>query len=111
MISLLADERLRQYDIIAIREEPLSEYWTYRQSALEYLDSPDIRVCFFINTRIEPSTWTVTYHSPYLATLDVKVRGGGAETNLKIHNVYNPPDVKDSAETSEVLTLLQNVDM
>ena len=65
---------------------------------LEYNDSPDTRVCFFINKRLDPKSWTVTHHSPDAATVHLKVWRDEKESIINIHNFYNEPTPEGSGD-------------
>lgn len=65
---------------------------------LEYNDSPDTRVCFFIHKRLDPKSWTVTHHSPDAATVHLKVWRDEKESIINIHNFYNEPTPEGSGD-------------
>ena len=62
MISLLADPRILQYDVLAIQKSWRNAHvsTTYNSSRsgfhLAYKSGGDTRVCFYINSRIDPES-------------------------------------------------------
>jgi exonuclease III len=111
MASLLRDDRIRDFDVIALQEPwKNSQYNTThnpnsRLFELVYLDDAGTRTCFFVSKRIPTAQWTVTHHSPDLSTLIISCSGQGMEEIIHIHNVYNPP--ADTDETT--IPLLREV--
>ena len=105
MIPLLADPRTQEYDIIAVQEPwrnphaatTLSSY----QSGFHLLYRPggDTKVCFYVNDRIDPDSWDVSYPSADLCSLAIKV-GNGPPDLINIHNVYNPSPASYSSTDS-----------
>ena len=105
MVPLLADPRTQEYDIIAVKEPwrnphaatTLSSY----QSGFHLLYRPggDTKVCFYVNDRIDPDSWDVSYPSADLCSLAVKV-GNGPPDLINIHNVYNPSPASYSSTDS-----------
>jgi len=104
MISFMEDRRTHEYDILSIQEpwRNRSMNTTYHGKKeyfeLEYNDSPDTRVCFFINKRLDPKSWTVTHHSPDAATVHLKVWRDEKESIINIHNFYNEPTPEGSGD-------------
>ena len=97
MISLMEDSQLTAYDIVAIQEPWRNPFTntTYNGNRdtfeLAYQDSDVTRACFFVNKRMDPGTWKVTYHSPDSVTISIKIVKDRSATTLNIHNIYNPP--------------------
>lgn len=103
LASLFRNPKVTEYDILAIQEpwrnpfihttyHPLKSHFH-----LTYLDDPSTRVCFYINKRIDNSTWNVTYVSKdiiFLTIVDTE-----SSRNKYIFNVYNEPG------TNTLLTL------
>ena len=73
------------------------------------MDSPGTRVCFFVNTNIEGSSWRVTHHLLDYATLYLKVRIGQDIIEVQIHNVYNPPSPVGSEPSNTLLEIQQRI--
>ena len=106
MVPLLADERLQEYDILAIQEPWKSNFvptsYNPRDSGFHLLFRPggDTRVCFYINTRIDPERWEVEYPSPDMCSLKIQVKNGNDYKLINIHNVYNPSPISHTSTHS-----------
>jgi exonuclease III len=102
MASLLRDERIKEFDVIAIQEPWRNSFSNTTHHAqrqhfnLIYLDDPNTRTCVFINTRIPRNRWTAIFHSPDFCTVSIQC-GETAEDVIHIHNIYNP--VADMGES------------
>ena len=96
MASLLRDERIVDFDVIALQEPWRNNYINTthypggQHFQLVYLDHPETRTCFLINKRIPRARWTATLHSPDLCTLAVENGCRKGTQTTHIHNVYNP---------------------
>src|SRR5258706_15085107 len=77
MANLFQDPRVLRYDVLAVQEpwrnpftttsyHPLKEHFQ-----LTYLDDVATRVCFYINKRIDPSTWSVSYTTKDIIVLEI----------------------------------------
>lgn len=112
MISLLADSRLQDYDIIAIQEPWKNPFGattlSSHQSGFHLLYKPegDTRVCFYINESIDPDSWEIEYPSADFCTLKIKIHNGNLNGQIYIHNVYNPSPTSYSS-TESLSTLLE----
>ena len=103
MIPLLADQRVQNYDVIAIQEPwrnpngptTLSSF----QSGFHLLYRPggDTRVCFYINEKIDPESWEIEFPSSDICTLKIKIKEQENEKTMHIHNVYNPSPISYSS--------------
>jgi hypothetical protein len=93
LASLFQDARVLEYDILAIQEpwrnpfiatsyHPLKTHYQ-----LTYMNDTSTRVCFYINKRIDPSTWRVSFISTDIITL--KITNHTLYNKLCIFNVYN----------------------
>jgi hypothetical protein len=93
LASLFQDPRVLEYDILVIQEpwrnpfiatsyHPLKAHFQ-----LTYLDNATTRVCFYINKRIDPSTWSVSYITTDIIAL--KIANHTLHNKLCIFNVYN----------------------
>lgn len=95
MASLLRDERMGNFDIIAIQEPWRNSYFNTthypcgQSFDLLYPDDPDVRACFLVNKRIPKARWTATYHSLDLNTFIFSPSERDGDT-LHVHNLYNP---------------------
>lgn len=93
LASLFNDPRVLEYDVLAIQEPWRNPFIATSYHPLKthfqliYLDDAATRVCFYINKRIDPSTWSVSHISKDLSHLALSE----PTTNKAIHifNVYN----------------------
>ncbi|KMU78439.1 hypothetical protein CISG_07443 [Coccidioides immitis RMSCC 3703] len=112
MASLLRDEQVLDFDILAIREPWRNAYHNTTHHPhrhlfnLIYLDDSETRVCTFISQKISKTRWTTTHHSPDYMTITI-TNGAREEDTLHIHNFYNPVAATGQSNISllhEVLT-------
>jgi hypothetical protein len=93
LANLFQDPRVLKYDVLAIQEpwrnlflattyHPLKEHFP-----LTYLDDAATRVCFYINTRIDPSTWSVQHITRDITSLEIT--NPSSHNKIRIFNVYN----------------------
>jgi ribonuclease HI len=93
LVSLFQNPRILEYDILAIQEpwrnpfiatsyHPLKAHFQ-----LTYLEDTATRVCFYINKRIDPSSWNVTHISKDIIAL--AITNPTLRNKLNIINVYN----------------------
>ena len=105
MVPLFQSENILNIDIIALQEpwRNTRDQTTYhpRKDAfhLIYPESNKARVCFFINKKIEQSSWTYTVHSPDVITLHFKL----PDRHIHIHNIYNPVNAEEISASIPVL--------
>ncbi|RMZ90276.1 hypothetical protein DV736_g2490, partial [Chaetothyriales sp. CBS 134916] len=85
------------YDILAIQEpyqnrfQHTTHHPAKEQFHLLYFDSESTRSCIFVNTRIDPATWSVRYVNEDICILDLETNQG----HLSLYNVYNDPEKDD----------------
>ena len=105
MISLFQNNNILDIDIIALQEpwRNTRDQTTYhlRKDAfhLIYPDSDKAKVCFFINKKIEQSTWTYTVNSADVISLHIKL----LDRHLHIHNIYNPVNAEEVSMSIPIL--------
>jgi hypothetical protein len=77
LTPLLHDTKINEFDILAIQEpgrNPLATTSYNPQNSQFYLAYPLkalVRVCFYINKKIHPKTWTVTHHNEDAQTVTI----------------------------------------
>ena len=124
---LLEEQEVQDFDILAIQEPSFNSFneSTYNPSSsrflLAYKSGLDIRICFYINKRMDPISWEVRYRGGDFCSLRLtvkRVEGGEEESTtppsptqelvLWIHNVYNQsPTSLEVATASQVLIFLE----
>lgn len=108
MIPLFDNKNILDIDIIALQEpwRNIRDQTTYHPRKdvfhLVYPENDKARVCFFINKKIDQSTWTYTVHSADMISLHITLSG----RELHIHNVYNPVNIE---EVSTSIPLLKQI--
>ena len=101
MATLLRDQNILEYDILAIQEPWRNPFMSTTHNPVpesfhlifpqDTRDKP-ARVCFFINKRLDETTWRVTEHTRDICTLTIEcISREGEAQEIAIHNVYNPP--------------------
>jgi hypothetical protein len=109
MATLLRDPRIRECDILAIREP-----WRNPFVATTHHPAKDVfhlccpaeeeaglaRVCFFINNRLDHNKWQFKEHSRDICSLTIESSDIEQEgQRLTIHNVCNPARRSTSENT------------
>ena len=93
LASLFRDPDTANYDVLVIQEPWRNPYIATSYHPLKdtfYLAYPDdkaARVCFYINRRIDPSTWTISYSTKDIMILQIDNISFG--NKVHIVNVYN----------------------
>ena len=118
LAPLLADRRVREYDVIAIQEPWRNTYdsaaYNPRGSGFTLIDQgvSGSRVSIYINNRLAEGSWSGTFHSKDMSTVSMRLAG---ETTMmiNIHNVYNPPPYSymEDEETEPIEALAQALRM
>ena len=113
LIPLLQDTEIRDFDILAVQEPWRNPYihTGYNPSSsnfyLVYPALPGTRVCFYINKRLHPDSWSVTSQYEDLLSIAVRIKQGERVREIRIHNVYNPSPQSYTAVIEGTLTLLR----
>ena len=107
LASLFQNPRVLDYDVLAIQEPWRNPFTntTYHPLKthfhLTYLDDPTTRVCLYINKRIDPGTWSVTYNSKDIITL--KIRNPSTDKTIDLYNIYNEVGIDTVSDLTEAL--------
>jgi ribonuclease HI len=110
LANLFEDPRILKYDVLAIQEpwrnpfvattyHPLKEHFR-----LTYLDNATTRVCFYINTRIDPSTWSVSHITSDITSLEII--NPNSHSKIRIFNVYNEAGTSAISDLEEAIAKL-----
>ncbi len=97
MILLFQNDEILDLDIIALKEpwrntRDQTKYHPQKNSFhLLYSENDKARVCFFINKKIDQSTWTYTADGPDIISLHLNV----PDRCIHIHNIYNLINAKE----------------
>lgn len=102
MATMLRDPRIAEFDILAVQEpwrNPFMATTHHPAKDVFHLCYPSnveagapARVCFFVNKRLDHTTWHFTPHGRDACTLAIqKPEADGERARIVIHNIYNPP--------------------
>lgn len=92
MISLLTDSKIKEYDVLAIQESWRNAFVSTSYNSfniefyLAYHEAADVRICFYINTRLNVEQWTISFASSDVCTLKLNTM---CDRIINIYNVYN----------------------
>ncbi len=96
MIFLLIDDNIQNFDVIAIqkfwRNSFVSITLSFNQSDfhLLYRFDEDMKVCFYVNDKLNTNNWNVEYFTIEICTLKMKINDLNEDSStIHIHNVYN----------------------
>ncbi len=96
MISLLIDDNIQNFDVIAIqkfwRNLFVSITLSFSQSDfhLLYKFGENTKVCFYVNNELNTNSWNVEYSTIDICTLKMKINELDEDSStIHIHNVYN----------------------
>lgn len=114
LASLLRDPACNELDILAIQEPWRNPFVTTGYNPptsgfhLAYPPYPLARVCFYINKRLDPATWDVTYHNEDAQTVTIRY-GPIQATTIQIHNIYNPSPTSYTSREPGTIATLSNI--
>jgi hypothetical protein len=92
MISFLANSQIRKYNILTIQK-----FWrnvcvstSYNSFSIDfhllYEMKENVRVCFYVNTKLNVNNWSIDFVSSNMCTLKLDLND---QRIVNIHNVYN----------------------
>ena len=108
LASLFRDPRIADCDIIAIQEPWRNPFIATSYHPLKatfnlaYPDNEETRVCFYVNQRIDPSTWTISRSAKDMIILEIDHTALGGR--LHIINVHNEVVTDALSDLREVLS-------
>jgi hypothetical protein len=106
MISLLANSQIRKYDILTIQKlwRNVCVSTSYNSFSTDfhllYEMKENVRVCFYVNTKLNVNSWSIDFVSSNMCTLKLNLND---QRIVNIHNVYN---VSSMFYASDVLLLI-----
>jgi ribonuclease HI len=107
LASLFQNRRVLEYDVLAIQEPWRNPFTTTSYHPLKahfqltYLPHAETRVCFYINKRVDPGAWSVSFISKDIISL--KISDSRINQSIHIFNVYN------EVTTDTLLTLAEAI--
>jgi hypothetical protein len=96
MISLLTNSQIRKYDILTIQKlwRNVCVSTSYNSFLIDfhflYEMKENVRVCFYINTKLNVNNWSIDFVSLNICTLKLNLNN---QRIVNIHNVYNVSSV------------------
>ncbi|EDN04471.1 predicted protein [Histoplasma mississippiense (nom. inval.)] len=112
LASLFQNRKILDYDILAIQEpwrNPFIEtsYHPLKaQFQLTYLANAATRVCLYISKRINPGTWSVSYISKDIISLQILNPHSGRK--VSVFNVYNEVGTDTLSTMAEAIRALNS---
>jgi hypothetical protein len=95
MISLLIDSKIKKYDILTIQKSWRNVYvlTSYNLFTIDfhltYDQENNVRVCFYINVKLNVNCWSIDFVFFYVYIIKLKIATNKMQRNIHIHNVYN----------------------
>ncbi len=92
MISLLANSQIKEYDILTIQKlwRNVCVSTSYNSFSIDfhllYEMKENVRVCFYVNTKLNVNSWSIDFVSSNMCTLKLDLND---QRIVNIHNVYN----------------------
>lgn len=105
MIPLFQNDNILSIDIIAIQEpwrntRDITTYHPRKDTFhLLYSETNKARVCYFINKKIDQTTWTYTIDGPDVISLHFNL----PDRCIHIHNIYNPVNSEEVSTSIPIL--------
>ena len=99
MISLLNKQSIKNYDIIAIQKLWRNEYVHFIYNSkfsefhLTYCKNINIKICLYINEKIDIDIWTIMYSTSNIIILKILIKENQNDRKIFIHNVYNSKSI------------------
>jgi hypothetical protein len=106
MISLLANSQIRKYDILTIQKlwRNVCVSTSYNSFSTDfhllYEIKENVRVCFYVNTKLNVNSWSIDFVSSDMCTLKLNLND---QRIVNIHDVYS---VSSMFYASNVLLLI-----
>jgi hypothetical protein len=92
MISLLTNSQIKEYDILTIQKfrRNVCVSTSYNSFSIDfyflYEMKKNVRVCFYVNTKLNVNNWSIDFVSLNMCTLKLNLND---QCIVNIHNVYN----------------------
>jgi hypothetical protein len=92
MIFLLIDSIVRQYDVLIIQElwRNVCVSTSYNSFNIDfhliYHSDDDVRICFYVNTKLDVNKWSMNFSFDDVCTLRLRIVD---DRVINIHNIYN----------------------
>jgi hypothetical protein len=92
MIFLLIDSIVRQYDVLIIQElrRNVCVSTSYNSFNIDfhltYHNDDDVRICFYVNTKLDVNKWSMNFSFDDVSTLKLRIVD---DRVINIHNIYS----------------------
>jgi hypothetical protein len=96
MIFLLTNSQIRKYDILTIQKSwrNVCVSTSYNSFLIDfhllYEMKKNVRICFYVNTKLNVNNWSIDFVSSNMCTLKLNLND---QRIVNIHNVYNVSSV------------------
>jgi endonuclease/exonuclease/phosphatase family metal-dependent hydrolase len=107
--TLLRDERVMEYDILAIQEPWRNPFMstTHHPATNHFhlcypvaIEDGPARACFFVNKQLDNTTWQFEPHTKDACSLHIRCEvGSQTQGQLHVHNIYNPVQATENRES------------
>jgi hypothetical protein len=103
MIFMLANSKIRDYDILTIQEfwHNACVFTSYNSFIVDfhltYEKKNDVRVCFYINVKFNINDWSIEHVSFNVCIIKLKVSQKNVNRIVYIHNVYSASSISYSS--------------
>jgi hypothetical protein len=91
MIFLLIDSIVKQYDVLIIQKfwQNVCVSTSYNLFNIDFLliyhNDDDVRICFYVNTKLDVNKWSMNFSFNDVCTLRLRIVD---DRVINIHNVY-----------------------
>jgi hypothetical protein len=114
LASLFQNPRVLEYDILAIQEpwrnpfKKIATSYHPLKAHFQLMYSPDAvtRVCLYVNKRVDPGTWSVSFISKDIISL--KISDSSSNQDIHIFNVYNEVTTETLPTLAEAIGTLSS---
>jgi hypothetical protein len=113
MIFMLANSKIRDYDILTIQNfwRNACVFTSYNSFIVDfhlaYEKKDDVRICFYINVRLNVNDWSIEHIFFDVCIIKLKIIQKNINRIVHIHNVYNASSI--SYSSNEFLSSLKTM--
>ncbi len=99
MILMLANSKIRDYDILTIQEfwRNACVFTSYNSFIVDfhltYDEKNDVKVCFYINVKLNVNDWSIEHVSFDVCIIKFKITQKNISRIVHIHNVYSASSI------------------
>ncbi len=99
MIFMLANSKIRDYDILTIQEfwRNVCVFTSYNSFIVDfhltYEEKDDVKICFYINVKLNVNDWSIEHVSFNVCIIKLKIIQKNIEWIVHIQHVYNASSI------------------